>query len=69
MKDLPDIPDATLDRAMQLLEVDSLDGICLNCGFEPYGVEPDTRRRICEGCKKPTVFGAEEIVLMGGIRG
>jgi hypothetical protein len=40
-------------------------GICLECGNEQEGCEPDARNYKCEACGKPSVFGAEEILLMG----
>jgi len=42
-------------------------GICLACGEEHYGVEPDARRYDCESCGKPEVYGLEEAVLMGRV--
>jgi len=66
---IPEIPDHIVDRAIELLEADSIDGICLSCEAEQYGVEPDARNYHCESCHRYDVFGADEIVLMGGLRG
>ena len=40
-------------------------GFCISCGDEAYGVEPDACKYPCESCGKNTVYGAEELVLMG----
>jgi predicted RNA-binding Zn-ribbon protein involved in translation (DUF1610 family) len=40
-------------------------GFCTSCGAEVYGIEPDAREYSCEVCGKPTVYGAEELILMG----
>jgi hypothetical protein len=42
-------------------------GICLACGEEAYGVEPDARAYECECCGKRAVYGLEELVVMGFI--
>lgn len=38
-------------------------GICLSCGFEQDGCEPDAREYECEACGDPQVFGAEELLM------
>jgi hypothetical protein len=38
-------------------------GICVDCGNEQGGVEPDARKYICEACGAPGVYGAEELLL------
>jgi hypothetical protein len=40
-------------------------GLCLACGADADGVEPDARKYICEVCDSPGVYGAEELLLMG----
>lgn len=40
-------------------------GFCIICGEEHYGVEPDAREYPCEVCGTNSVYGAEEILLMG----
>ena len=47
------------------VEDDENTGFCLACGDECDGVEPDTRKYICEGCGAPKVYGAQELMLMG----
>ena len=46
---------------------DDLGGVCLLCGAEAYGVEPDARRYRCESCNLAFVYGAEELLMMGRI--
>jgi hypothetical protein len=38
-------------------------GLCLGCGEDAEGCEPDARRYICEGCGQPKVYGASEILI------
>jgi hypothetical protein len=53
--------------AVSLLEAGcDTEGVCLACGAEASGVEPDASGYTCEGCGEPSVSGAEEIVLMFG---
>lgn len=42
-------------------------GLCVSCGSEQLGCEPDARRYPCEACGKRTVYGAQELLLMGRI--
>lgn len=42
-------------------------GICLMCGHEQYGVEPDAEGYTCEDCKMDTVYGMEQAALMGRV--
>ncbi len=39
-------------------------GMCLACGAEAEGVEPDARNYECEACGEAQVFGIEEVVLL-----
>ena len=49
--------------------VDCYEGLCVSCGAERGCCEPDARRYECEeGCGKRTVYGAEELMLMGRIK-
>jgi hypothetical protein len=48
--------DITLDRATEAVER-------VICGAEAEGVEPDARRRECESCGEPGVYGAEELLM------
>lgn len=38
-------------------------GICLYCGEETDGVEPDARGYDCSHCGEPGVYGAEELLM------
>lgn len=51
-----------------LLSSDESIGICLGCGVEAYGVEPDARKYVCESCGKPKVYGLQETLIMGLLR-
>ena len=42
-------------------------GVCLDCGEEAYGVEPDACGYVCESCGAARVFGMEEAVIMGAV--
>jgi hypothetical protein len=42
-------------------------GYCLTCGCEHDSVEPDARKYPCEVCETPTVYGAQELMLMGRV--
>lgn len=42
-------------------------GICLACGSEQEGCEPDARRYACEDCGKKQVYGVEELLMLGRI--
>jgi hypothetical protein len=57
------VTDEIVDRAMDMAEEDSNEGICLACGEEAYCVEPDARYYTCEACGEDKVFGAMEIIL------
>lgn len=58
-----------LDAAVSLLEDgEDCTGICLHCGEEADGVEPDAEGYRCENCGRHTVAGAEQIILLYGGR-
>ena len=38
-------------------------GLCIACGEEAYGVEPDARQYECESCGQRKVFGLEELLI------
>lgn len=38
-------------------------GICVACGNEQEGCEPDARNYACEACDEMAVFGAMELLL------
>lgn len=52
----------TVDRA----EYDERNtGRCVACGAEAYGVEPDASGYECEECGQPSVYGLEELLMLG----
>ena len=58
------------NRIIEVTMEDAMDGtigVCLACGMDAYGVEPDARNYKCEDCGKCEVFGIEEAALMGRI--
>lgn len=45
---------------------EGLNGGCVSCGEIQYGgCEPDARKYECNNCGKKTVYGLEELVMMG----
>jgi hypothetical protein len=40
-------------------------GLCIFCGEEHSGKEPDARKDECESCGKKGVYGMEELIVMG----
>ena len=57
-------PAVTLDKVMDLAQADDCRGLCVACGAEADGVEPDARRYTCEACGESAVYGAEELLMM-----
>lgn len=44
---------------------DDMAGFCVACGNRQDGCEPDARKYLCEDCGNRTVYGAEELAVMG----
>ncbi len=63
-------PSITLDRIIECAERYNIGldnpGLCLACGEEQDGCEPDARRYKCESCGERKVYGAEELLMMYG---
>jgi hypothetical protein len=38
-------------------------GICILCGVDVDGVEPDAEKYDCENCTFPAVYGAEQLLI------
>ena len=38
-------------------------GLCLECGAEASGVEPDASKYFCEACNRKSVYGAELLFM------
>ena len=53
----------TVDRVIEDMERDDNAGICLSCGAEAGGIEPDGRGITCEVCGESYVYGAEELII------
>lgn len=58
-------PEKVLSRAREQVFGTSNPGFCINEGSEHEGVEPDARALKCDVCGLNSVYGAEELVLMG----
>jgi hypothetical protein len=60
-------PSITAERIVAAVEASrrTLDnpGICICCGADAEGVEPDARQYECESCGESGVYGAEELLL------
>ena len=54
-----------LDLAKECMFGTRNSGICIECGEEHDGIEPDAREYVCEICGKHAVYGVEELILMG----
>lgn len=52
------------DRLIEISQDDGTTGICLACGEEQGGVEPDARAITCASCGRHAVAGAEYILIM-----
>lgn len=44
---------------------DAQEGFCVTCGTSRECCEPDAREYPCDECGTQTVFGAQELVMMG----
>lgn len=68
-KRLPVHPSVTLSRVMGAVELYNRTtdnpGICLACGADADGCEPDARRCECDECGENRVYGAQELLMMG----
>jgi hypothetical protein len=64
MKMHPSVTKARIVEAVERHNA-SLDnpGICILCGADADGCEPDARRYVCEQCGERGVYGAEELLL------
>ncbi len=47
--------------------IEEQNGFCIVCGFEQGGCEPDARKYECEDCGAHSVYGAEELLIMGRV--
>jgi len=58
-------PDEVLEAAEEQMFGLGNAGFCLNCGEELEGIDPDARGDECECCGSQSVYGAQELVMMG----
>jgi len=58
-------PRITADAVVDAVARDDNTGICIACANEQSGAEPDAREYRCEACDKLTVYGAEQLLIMG----
>lgn len=58
-------PETILEAARAQMFDTANPGFCTKCGAEADGCEPDARGYKCEACGARSVFGAEELVIMG----
>jgi hypothetical protein len=56
----------TVQQIIDAVESGDYIGICVACGHEQEGVEPDARSYSCESCNARKVYGAEELLMMTG---
>ena len=53
----------TLEQILDAEE--NMTGFCVQCSAERDSCEPDARKYPCEECGKKSVYGAQELALMG----
>jgi DNA-directed RNA polymerase subunit RPC12/RpoP len=55
--------DRILELAQQQMFGTEDVGMCLECGHEQHGVEPDARDYACQQCGTKAIFGAQELMM------
>jgi len=53
----------TTERVAAAVEEGDYVGLCIECGAEAGGCEPDARQYKCECCGEKAVYGAEELLI------
>lgn len=60
-------PSITTARILEVIEESVMDlsspGICIDCGEDAEGVEPDIEHGMCESCGKYGVAGIEQLLM------
>jgi len=56
----------TIARIAAMCERDEYEGICIACGEDAEGVEPDARKYECESCGEKKVYSCQELLFMVG---
>jgi predicted amidophosphoribosyltransferase len=63
---VPIHPSVTLDRVCDMAEQEMFGtenpGICISCGEDADGCEPDARQYKCESCGQHAVYGPAELL-------
>ena len=59
-------PERLLEAVREQMFGDGNTGFCTACGQEADGCEPDARNYPCESCGEHEVYGASELLMMGG---
>lgn len=59
------VPVVSTEEMEQIMFGMDSPGWCLTCGEEVDGVEPDASKYHCEVCDKKTIYGLEELLMMG----
>lgn len=62
--DSPKAEKLDVNLILELVQRDDNSGLCIECGDEAMGVEPDARRYKCERCGAMGVYGAQELLIM-----
>jgi len=58
----------TPDEARDIVIDGGNEGVCIECGAEAYGVEPDAEGYQCESCGEQSVMGLENALFAGHIQ-
>jgi hypothetical protein len=59
--------DRIIDLVRRYHESCDNSGLCVYCGYEVDGCEPDARQYTCDECGKDGVYGAEELLFHIGV--
>jgi predicted RNA-binding Zn-ribbon protein involved in translation (DUF1610 family) len=58
----------TMDRITEMARESMFgtedNGICISCGADAYGVEPDAENYTCKSCGEEAVFGGEQLLFL-----
>ena len=55
----------TLEQYSQLDE--DMAGLCVACGFEQFGCEPDAEKYTCESCGEKGIYGPHWWMMAGKV--
>lgn len=57
--------DRVVALCMRRLHTVDNPGLCLSCGEEAEGCEPDAERYTCDSCGQKWVYGSDQILIAG----